>query len=66
LRVAAPECLLLGDSDVDMQTARAAGMLPVGAAWGFRPVAELTAAGAVRVVHTPQEILEYLDGPPSQ
>jgi len=53
-------------SDVDMQTARAAGMLPVGAAWGFRPVAELTAAGAVRVVHTPQEILEYLEGPPSQ
>ena len=66
LQVATGECLLLGDSDVDMQTARAAGMLPVGAAWGFRPVAELTAAGAVRVVHTPQEILEYLDGPPSQ
>jgi len=66
LRVPAPECLLLGDSDVDMQTALAAGMLPVGAAWGFRPVGELIAAGAVRVVHSPQEILEYLDGPPSQ
>jgi phosphoglycolate phosphatase len=66
LRVPAPECLLLGDSDVDMQTARAAGMLPVGAAWGFRPVGELIAAGAVRIVHSPQEILECIDGPPSQ
>jgi phosphoglycolate phosphatase len=66
LRVPAPECLLLGDSDVDMQTARAAGMLPVGAAWGFRPIGELIGAGAVRVVHTPQEILECLDGPPPQ
>lgn len=66
LRVPAPECLLLGDSDVDMQTARAAGMLPVGAAWGFRPISELIAAGAARVVHSPQEILECIDGPPSQ
>jgi len=52
-------CLLLGDSGVDMQTARAAGMLPVGAAWGFRPAAELTAAGAARIVRQPRDILEY-------
>jgi phosphoglycolate phosphatase len=56
-----PECLLLGDSGVDMQTARAAGMLPLGAAWGFRPVGELMAAGAAGIVHTPMEALAWFD-----
>lgn len=41
------ECAFVGDSDVDMRTAVAAGMLPVGAAWGFRGEAELRDAGAV-------------------
>jgi len=41
------ECAFVGDSDVDMKTALAAGMLPVGAAWGFRGQDELRAAGAV-------------------
>ena len=44
---AAPaDCAFVGDSDVDMKTASAAGMLAVGAAWGFRGEAELRAAGA--------------------
>lgn len=54
------QCLLLGDSGVDMQTARAAGMLPVGAAWGFRPEAELIAAGAAKILHHPLEVLSFL------
>jgi phosphoglycolate phosphatase len=66
LGVPAPECMLLGDSNVDMQTARAAGMLPVGAAWGFRPISELEKAGAARIVRNPQEILAWFDGPPSR
>ena len=44
--VAPADCAFVGDSDVDMKTAVAAGMLPVGAAWGFRGEAELRAAGA--------------------
>jgi len=59
LQVPPEACLLLGDSGVDMQTAQAAGMLPVGAAWGFRPEAELTAAGAVRIVRHPWDVLDY-------
>lgn len=39
-------CAFVGDSDVDMKTALAAGMLAVGAAWGFRGESELRAAGA--------------------
>ena len=40
------EFLFIGDTAIDMQTARAAGMFPVGVLWGFRPAEELIAAGA--------------------
>ena len=46
------DCAFVGDSDVDMKTAIAAGMLPVGAAWGFRGEAELRAAGATIIAAT--------------
>jgi phosphoglycolate phosphatase len=54
----APEtCGFLGDSDVDMKTALAAGMVPLGAAWGFRSREELTEAGASLLLDGIQEIL---------
>jgi len=62
LQVATQACLLLGDSGVDMETARSAGMLPVGAAWGFRPVEELLQAGAAHIVRNPLEINAWFDG----
>jgi phosphoglycolate phosphatase len=45
---------LVGDSSVDMQTARNAGMLAVGAAWGFRGQAELQEHGADVVLDVPE------------
>ena len=62
LRVAPRECLLLGDSGVDMATARVAGMLPIGAAWGFRSTDELLNAGAAHIIQNPQEISIWFDG----
>ncbi len=53
------EILYLGDSDTDMKTARAAGMFPVGAAWGFRTAEELRASGAGEVAGRPEELLEF-------
>ena len=47
----------VGDSNVDMQTANAAGMQAVGASWGFRTAAELRAHGAAVIVDRPQELL---------
>lgn len=44
------ECAFVGDSNVDMMTAHAAGMLAAGAVWGFRGAAELRAAGASMLV----------------
>ena len=47
----------LGDSLVDMRTARAAGMIAVGAAWGFRTRRELVESGAAAVIDAPLELL---------
>lgn len=57
LGVPVGRCALLGDSDVDIQTARRAGMLALGAAWGFRGAAELWAAGADQVLDAPEALL---------
>ncbi len=61
LGVEPADCLYVGDSGVDMQTALAAGMIPVGVAWGFRPADELRSCGAAAVVDHPQEILAAFD-----
>jgi len=51
----------IGDSDVDMQTAKNAKMQAVGVEWGFRTVEELKANGADYIVKTPLEILDLLE-----
>jgi len=63
LGIAEREFVYVGDSAVDMQTALNAGMRPIGAAWGFRSVDELNAAGARAIITQPQELLSFLDGP---
>jgi len=60
LQVRPRECLYLGDTNTDMQTARAAGMFAVGATWGFRPGEELRASGAQVLLDTPTEVLDLL------
>jgi phosphoglycolate phosphatase len=51
------ECMFVGDTAIDMRTANAAGMLPVGVLWGFRGQEELQANGARVLVRHPSEIL---------
>ena len=53
------EALYLGDTSVDMRTARAAGIMALGASWGFRGEAELRAAGADAILEQPPDLLEY-------
>lgn len=55
------DCLYLGDSNVDMETAVAAGMFPVGAAWGYRPREELIRSGAAKVIESPSELVRLID-----
>lgn len=50
------ECLYIGDSGVDMETGRNAGMITVGVTWGFREIEELTEHGAIHIAHSSQEL----------
>ena len=50
----------LGDSDVDMKTATAADMYPIGALWGFRTADELLAGGARALIQQPTDLLHLL------
>jgi phosphoglycolate phosphatase len=56
------EFLYLGDTDVDMKTAVAAGMYPVGVLWGFRTAEELTENGAKVLINKPEELMELIIG----
>ena len=58
LGVAPGRIVFLGDSGIDMLTATAAGMIAVGAAWGFRTKDELVENGASLVLDHPLELLE--------
>ncbi len=49
--------IYIGDSEVDVQTANNAGMLPLGVSWGFRDVSVLKEAGAELVISHPEDIL---------
>jgi phosphoglycolate phosphatase len=51
------DCAFVGDTAIDMKTATAAGMQPVGVLWGFRGREELLAAGAKRLIARPAELL---------
>jgi len=53
-------CYYLGDTMIDMQTANSAGMIALGALWGFREEAELKEHGAQYLVKTPSEVIKLL------
>jgi phosphoglycolate phosphatase len=56
----ARDTVFIGDSPTDVRTARAAGVTLVGVSWGFRPEAELRAAGARHVVDTVAGLAPWL------
>ncbi|ATB29137.1 HAD family hydrolase [Melittangium boletus] len=60
LGVAPGECAFIGDTAVDVETARASGMYAVGVTWGFRDVDELESHGAQVIARTSEELLRAL------
>ena len=50
----------IGDSNVDIQTAKNAGMTAIGVAWGFRGRQELVSSGADYIADDPFSLEEYL------
>ena len=61
LDVPSSNFIYLGDTAIDIKTAVAADMFPVGALWGFRTGKELLESGARALIKRPQEILNLLD-----
>jgi phosphoglycolate phosphatase len=51
----------VGDTAIDVKTARAAGMHPIGVLWGFRGEDELRLAGATRLVRSPAELATVIE-----
>lgn len=60
LGVAPARALYIGDSEVDVQTAQAAGLDAVFVTWGFRSRVQLLSAGAAQVADTPAALEAYL------
>ena len=50
----------IGDSNVDAETARNAGLACICVDWGFRDREQLLAAGAGQIVSSPEELLHAL------
>ncbi len=52
--------LYVGDSNVDVMTAKNAGLDMVTVLWGFRDREELIEAGATQFIEKPEELLKFL------
>ena len=60
LGVGAEETVYVGDSDVDVQTAKNAGLKCIGVTWGFRSEEELLEAGAEYIAHSAEETVDIV------
>jgi phosphoglycolate phosphatase len=56
LEVSAEDAIIVGDSNVDIQTAKNSGLKSIGCLWGFRDYLELSQAGADYIISDPLEI----------
>lgn len=60
LEAAESETVMIGDSNVDVLTAKNSGILSIGCDWGFRGEDELRAAGCTSIAYEPQDILRLI------
>jgi phosphoglycolate phosphatase len=55
------DTIFMGDSEIDMETARNAGSFPLGVSWGYRPRETLETAGAALIIDSPGELLDLIN-----
>jgi len=53
--------LFVGDSDNDILTAQAAGMVPLGVSWGYGRLVSDPVEGMGKLIHNPWGILEHIN-----
>lgn len=56
LKASGEECIYVGDSEVDIQTAANAGIPCISVDWGFKTAEFLQAHGAAQIVSSPEEL----------
>lgn len=52
--------IYVGDSEVDIQTAKNANLPCISVSWGFRTKTQLLTAGAKVIINSPSELLNYI------
>lgn len=60
LDVTPHETVLIGDSEIDIQTAHNSNCHALGVSWGFRPRQTLENAGAERIIDNYEELLRFI------
>ncbi len=60
LNVTQEECVFVGDSEVDIQTAQNTGIPCISVSWGYKDIDFLYNNGAEVIIYTPDELLELL------
>lgn len=58
--VSAKDCVYVGDTSVDMQTGKAAGIYTIGVTWGFRDRRELEEYHADAIIDQPKDLISIL------
>lgn len=53
-------CVYVGDTDVDLETAKNAGMDCISVSWGFRTRAELESYGALKIADKPMDVMGFI------
>lgn len=61
LEIDASRTVFIGDTSIDMETGRRAGLRRVGVTWGFRDADELVDSGAEDISDHPLRILDILE-----
>lgn len=55
------QTLMIGDREHDILGAKANKVAAVGVTWGYGSASELTAAGAITLLHQPSNLLQFLN-----
>lgn len=55
------DTVYIGDSEVDLKTAKNSGLDCISVSWGFRSKQELQALGAKTIVDKPEELADFLE-----
>ena len=58
--VSADDAVFIGDTNVDINTGKAAGIETIGCLWGYRTFEELKEAGADYIIEKPMDIVEII------